>query len=103
LDIPAITHVVNYDLPDCAADYIHRIGRTGRAGRTGIAHSFVSDDQRHLARDIEKLIGRGLVRTDEEVQQALQPQRQRVTTAVRAENDTDFRRRRRRPGTRRFR
>jgi ATP-dependent RNA helicase RhlE len=58
LDVPAITHVVNYDLPDCASDYVHRIGRTGRAGRTGIAHSFISDDQRHLVRDIEKIIGR---------------------------------------------
>lgn len=58
LDVPSITHVINYDLPECAADYVHRIGRTGRAGRTGIAHSFVSDDQRHLARDIERIIGR---------------------------------------------
>jgi ATP-dependent RNA helicase RhlE len=58
LDVASITHVINYDLPDCASDYVHRIGRTGRAGRSGIAHSFVSDDQRHLVRDIERLIGR---------------------------------------------
>lgn len=61
LDVPAITHVVNYDLPDCAADYVHRIGRTGRAGRTGTAHSFISEDQKHLARAIEKFLGRKLV------------------------------------------
>lgn len=60
LDIPAISHVVNYDLPDSAADYVHRIGRTGRAGRSGIALSFVSADQRHLMRDIEKVTGRQL-------------------------------------------
>lgn len=60
LDIPTISHVVNYDLPLSAADYVHRIGRTGRAGRSGIALSFVSDDQRYLVRDIEKVTGRSL-------------------------------------------
>jgi superfamily II DNA/RNA helicase len=57
LDIPTITHVVNYDLPENAEDYVHRIGRTGRAGREGMALSLVSIEQRHLLRDIEKLIG----------------------------------------------
>jgi ATP-dependent RNA helicase RhlE len=60
LDIPHISHVVNYDLPESPEDYVHRIGRTGRAGRSGMALSFVSDEQRHLVRDIEKLIGRPL-------------------------------------------
>jgi ATP-dependent RNA helicase RhlE len=60
LDIPAISHVVNYDLPMSAADYVHRIGRTGRAGRSGVALSFVSADQRHLMRDIERVTGRQL-------------------------------------------
>lgn len=60
LDIPAISHVVNYDLPMSAADYVHRIGRTGRAGRSGVALSFVCADQRHLMRDIEKVTGRPL-------------------------------------------
>ncbi len=60
LDIPAISHVINYDLPDSPDDYVHRIGRTGRAGRTGVAFSFVSDEQRHLVRDIEKRIGKSL-------------------------------------------
>jgi len=50
LDIPAISHVVNYDLPMSPADYVHRIGRTGRAGRAGVALSFVSADQRYLVR-----------------------------------------------------
>ncbi len=58
LDVPQIGHVVNYDLPNTAQDYVHRIGRTGRAGRSGIAHSFVSEEQRYLVRDIERLIGR---------------------------------------------
>ncbi|MBY0357512.1 MAG: DEAD/DEAH box helicase [Candidatus Obscuribacterales bacterium] len=57
LDIPTISHVVNYDLPDSPADYVHRIGRTGRAGRSGIAVSFVSQEQRHLIRSIERETG----------------------------------------------
>ena len=60
LDVPSISQVVNYDLPLSAADYVHRIGRTGRAGSSGIALSFVSDDQRFLVRDIEKVTGRSL-------------------------------------------
>ena len=60
LDIPSISHVVNYDLPDSAADYVHRIGRTGRAGRSGIALSFVCADQHRLMRDIERVTGREL-------------------------------------------
>lgn len=64
LDIPSISHVVNYDLPDTAADYVHRIGRTGRAGRTGVALSFVSIEQRYLVRDIEKVTGRQLCLPD---------------------------------------
>ena len=60
LDIPTISHVVNYDLPDSPADYVHRIGRPGRAGRSGTAVSFVSADQRRLIRDIEKVTGREL-------------------------------------------
>jgi len=41
LDIPDVTHVINYDLPQTYEDYIHRIGRTGRAGKTGTALTFV--------------------------------------------------------------
>lgn len=57
LDIPAISHVINYDLPDSPQDYVHRIGRTGRAGRAGVALSFIDEGQRYLVRDIEKVIG----------------------------------------------
>ncbi len=60
LDIPAITHVINYDLPDSPHDYVHRIGRTGRAGRSGVALSFIGEGQRSLVRDIERVIGRVL-------------------------------------------
>jgi ATP-dependent RNA helicase RhlE len=57
LDIPTISHVINYDLPEVPEDYVHRIGRTGRAGRSGMAFSFVSEEQRFLVRDIQKLLG----------------------------------------------
>ncbi|HEY9784703.1 MAG TPA: DEAD/DEAH box helicase [Candidatus Obscuribacterales bacterium] len=60
LDIPSISHVINYDLPDTPHDYVHRIGRTGRAGRAGTAFSFISHEQSHLVRDIEKVVGRKL-------------------------------------------
>jgi superfamily II DNA/RNA helicase len=60
LDISSISHVVNYDLPEAPEDYVHRIGRTGRAGRSGVALSFVCDEQKHLVRDIEKITGRVL-------------------------------------------
>jgi ATP-dependent RNA helicase RhlE len=60
LDVPAISHVINYDLPTSPEDYVHRIGRTGRMGRSGIAISFVSDEDRYMVRDIEKVIGKVL-------------------------------------------
>lgn len=56
LDVPHIEHVVNYDLPQVAEDYIHRIGRTARAGATGHAVSFVSPGEKHLWRDIERVM-----------------------------------------------
>ncbi len=58
LDIDALPHVVNYDLPTVAADYVHRIGRTGRAGAEGDAISLVSPEERPLLAAIEKLLGR---------------------------------------------
>lgn len=56
IDVDDITLVINFDLPDDAADYVHRIGRTGRAGRTGKAISFATPTQAKHIRDIEKLI-----------------------------------------------
>ncbi|MDQ3448347.1 MAG: DEAD/DEAH box helicase [Chloroflexota bacterium] len=60
LDIEALPHVVNYELPTVAEDYIHRIGRTGRAGVDGDAVSLVCIDEAPLLRAIEKLLGRGI-------------------------------------------
>jgi len=58
LDIESLPHVVNYDLPHVPEDYVHRIGRTGRAGETGQAVSLVSGEDRSYFRDIERLIGK---------------------------------------------
>ncbi|MEA3534089.1 DEAD/DEAH box helicase [Rhizobium sp. CC-YZS058] len=57
IDIPGITHVYNYDLPEVPDAYIHRIGRTARAGRDGVAIAFCAPDEGRLLRDIEKLMG----------------------------------------------
>jgi ATP-dependent RNA helicase RhlE len=58
IDIEALPFVVNYDLPHNAEDYVHRIGRTGRAGASGEAISLVSEAETRYLKDIEKLIGR---------------------------------------------
>jgi len=58
LDIDQLPHVVNYDLPNVAEDYVHRIGRTGRAGNDGSAISLVCVDEHKLLKDIERLIKR---------------------------------------------
>jgi len=62
IDIDQLPHVVNYDLPNVPEDYVHRIGRTGRAGATGEAVSLVCVDEHIMLRDIERLIKRELPR-----------------------------------------
>lgn len=57
IDIPGVTHVYNYDLPEVPDAYVHRIGRTARNGRDGIAIAFCAPDEIRLLRDIEKLMG----------------------------------------------
>jgi ATP-dependent RNA helicase RhlE len=62
IDIDQLPHVVNYDLPNIPEDYVHRIGRTGRAGATGEAVSLVCVDEHQMLKDIEKLIKQTLPR-----------------------------------------
>jgi ATP-dependent RNA helicase RhlE len=62
IDIDQLPHVVNYDLPNIPEDYVHRIGRTGRAGATGEAVSLVCVDEHEMLKDIEKLIKQALPR-----------------------------------------
>lgn len=56
LDIPNVTHVVNYDLPSDIDDYVHRIGRTGRAGNTGVSTAFFNRGNRNIVRDLVELL-----------------------------------------------
>ena len=56
LDIPDVSHVLNFDVPTHAEDYVHRIGRTGRAGRSGVAYTIVTRSDQRSVDDIEKLI-----------------------------------------------
>ncbi len=63
LDIDQLPHVVNYELPNVSEDYVHRIGRTGRAGNEGEAISLVCVDEHKLLRDIERLLKREIPRT----------------------------------------
>ncbi|NGM16878.1 DEAD/DEAH box helicase [Eggerthellaceae bacterium zg-893] len=60
IDVPEVDYVVNFDLPDMPEDYVHRIGRTGRAGEEGLAISFVTRESRKTLREIEHLIGKDL-------------------------------------------
>jgi ATP-dependent RNA helicase RhlE len=55
IDVDGVTHVINFDLPNVPESYVHRIGRTARAGATGRAISLVGDEERNLLRDIQKL------------------------------------------------
>ncbi len=64
LDITNLPHVVNYDMPGAAEDYIHRIGRTGRAGVSGIAISLVSNNEKPLLKAIEKLLNQKIPRQE---------------------------------------
>lgn len=61
LDIPHVTHVINYDLPKDIDDYVHRIGRTGRAGKKGLATAFFTDDDFGLARYVSLLSLLGVI------------------------------------------
>ena len=60
IDIANLGMVINYDLPDVAETYVHRIGRTGRAGNSGMALTFCSQDEQVIVRDIQKLTGKKL-------------------------------------------
>ena len=62
LDISGITHVINYDVPQQPEDYVHRIGRTGRAATTGDAYTFMAPDEIAMVRTIERTIGESIPR-----------------------------------------
>lgn len=70
LDIPLLPHVINFELPNIPEDYVHRIGRTGRAGAKGEAISLVCIDEKNYLKDIEKLVG---LRIPSEVKEGFEP------------------------------
>jgi ATP-dependent RNA helicase RhlE len=89
LDIDGLPHVVNFELPMVAADYVHRIGRTGRAGMEGDAVSLVCVDEMGLLRDIEQILRQPIARetvAGYEVDRSIRPEplRQRQNVPVRA-------------------
>ena len=79
IDVQGISHVINYDLPKFAEDYVHRIGRTGRANNKGIAISFASNMDRHLLRKIEQYTGQKL---DAAVIEGFEPKRAMKTDSA---------------------
>ena len=64
IDIDELTHVINFELPNVPETYVHRIGRTGRAGNTGIAISFCDQEERTELKDIQKLIAKNILVVD---------------------------------------
>ncbi len=81
IDVTSITHVINFDLPMFAEDYVHRIGRTGRAGATGTAISFASSAETAALRRIERYIGQSL---PQQVVAGLEPTRPLDTRPARS-------------------
>lgn len=64
IDVPDIAYVVNYDLPDKAENYVHRVGRTGRGKKRGLAFSFCSKDERGMLEEIEAFMGKSIPRIE---------------------------------------
>ncbi len=81
IDVEGISHVVNFDLPNIPESYVHRIGRTARAGAAGIAISFCDADERSCLRDIEKLIRMSIPSTDRRNERRSAPEPRAVVTA----------------------
>jgi ATP-dependent RNA helicase RhlE len=92
IDVESVSHVINFELPNVPEDYVHRIGRTARAGAAGTAISFCSDEERPYLRDIEKLTRRPLrvllsrteARHDKQIASPDAPSRERVAARRRA-------------------
>jgi len=82
IDVPGITHVINYDLPNIPDSYVHRIGRTARAGRDGVAISFCDVDERAYLKDIQKLTRHDLTVVEDHPYESEVPQGTRATRAA---------------------
>ncbi len=84
LDVLEVSHIVNYDIPQETAVYVHRVGRTARMGKSGYAVTFVTPEQGKMLTDVEKLINKELLNVDESwvVRRHALPEAQSLETAV---------------------
>lgn len=109
IDIDELSHVINFDLPNIPETYVHRIGRTGRAGLSGTAISFCCFDEKDSLKDIEKLIGKKIPEVEEhpypmeifthipkQLRQPRQP-RQKATSPTQNKGTSSFRKKRPKP------
>ncbi len=101
LDVEDISHVINYDMPHDAETYVHRIGRTGRAGATGIAVSFCGSEEHSQLRSIERLIRQTITVEPQQGQQVSRTQRPSVESPVASKKSPSARRKSRPPKQRR--
>ncbi len=97
LDIDQLPHVVNFDLPQVAEDYVHRIGRTGRAGAEGEAISLVTPEEGHLLGAIEKLLKKQIPRVTDTGYEAVELNLNKPPKTKSANNNNKPNNRRRRP------
>ena len=89
LDIPLLPHVINFELPNIPEDYVHRIGRTGRAGAKGEAISLVCVDEKQYLKDIEKLVN---LRIPSKIKQGFEPDPNAVPEPPKQKNRNNFNR-----------
>lgn len=89
LDIPLLPHVINFELPNIPEDYVHRIGRTGRAGAKGEAISLVCIDEKQYLKDIEKLVN---LRIPSKIKQGFEPDPNAVPETTKQKNRNSFNR-----------
>lgn len=100
IDVTTISHIINFDTPEDCDDYVHRIGRTGRMGKEGVAYTFVSEDDGELLTRIEIRINQLLEQADmegmelkREVKQDVNPERLAAVAAMRGRGPKKHRRR----------
>lgn len=89
IDIDQLSHVINFNLPDVAENYVHRIGRTGRAGFGGKAIAFCDADEVSMLKEIEKLIGKRLRVIEEKGRESLNALKARIVATVESEKKED--------------
>lgn len=82
IDVTSISHIINYDIPQSSDDYVHRVGRTGRMGREGVAYTFVTREEGEELTRIEMLINKVLIEDKIEGFEAARPAEKRAAAAV---------------------